>query len=506
MHNSSPPRKRRNDMIPRSPAPSTRAVFLACLLVVAGFLSVTAHADEPAVAPVATGEPEAPTLEGLLARWREKPDSIARGIKLQDAYIRESKQRQMKAIFRDAHKAQPENQALLFLYGRIQGGKRGLTLMRSALAARLGRAPSDSTGLLRATRALMLAEVAAGNGQEAETAAKQITSMRGLPEDWTYLGWIQERLLKSVALARTSYGRAVDIKPDHLRARIALARLHAEAGELEEALQLATATVKQHPTSADAHLRHGLMLAASDKKGDAAKAYGRALACAGEDAGALASIGSAYIDIEQQELAYEALMKALAIDPEHGEALGNAGMLAMDKGELSSAASYLKRAAKVQPRRAHIRYLQGVCEQRRGKAPAAVTHLRKAMSLEPNRVQYVIALALAYMEKKSSLPAAVSMFKRAIKMTPKDPDLHLQLGIAYHKQRKFKLARKAFEAMATLAPKDPRPHYYLAIIYGDKMGKTKEAIASLQSYKALGGKEPTALAWLEKLFAATGQK
>lgn len=492
----------------------TRLRVASCLVLFAlAALSLPALADDPKGdasknAPAPSGDEassEAPkTLEELLARWQEKPGSIGRGLKLQDAYVRDGRQRDAEALFRKKSAELPDDQAVRFLYGRVKGGKYGLKLMREALAADLGRKPGDSSGLLHAWIAMAVVEVEAGNASEAEEAARRIATMRGKAEDWTYLGWIQENLGGSADRARVAYTRAIRSKEDHLPARNALAMLHAEAGTMQEAVALVRGSVAKHPQNAEAHLHLGLVLAMSGDAKGAVDAYGKALSCAGDDADALAAIAAGYMDIEEQDLAYKALQKALALDPNHGSALINAGALAMDMGDVSGGVKFLDRAAKLLPKDAYVAYLQGVGAQRLDKDSRAISHFRKAMELDPDSVEYVTALALANV-RKGSLPSAVTMFKRAIKMAPDDPELYLQLGITYLKQRKHKVARDAFGDMIARAPEDPRPHYYLAIIYGDRMGKSKEALAALEEYARLGGTEPTALSWLADLRAQLGK-
>ncbi len=476
-----------------------------CLALIATLVApAPLLADEPDNSPTPSKTEAPATIEELTAQWQAKPESIARGVRLQDAYIKAGKRRVAEAFFRTHATQLPDSAAVSFLYGRIKGGKYGLKLMREALAKNLGRGAGDNSGLLSAWIAMTVAEADADNAKEAEAAGRRVATLRGRAEDWTYLGWIQERLVGSVDRAKVSYTRAVRVKSDHLRARNALTMIHAEAGETEEALSMARGSVAKHGRVASAQLHLGLVLAMSGDTKGAADAYGKALACAGNDADALAAIADAYIELEEQDLAYKALKKALAANATHGDALASMGALSMDMGDVSGAATHLKLAAKSLPKDPYVAFLQGVCMQRLGKDSTAIKHFRKAMELESDNVEYVTALALAHM-KKGSIASAVTMLKRAVKMDPEDPELRLQLGIAYLKQRKHKAARDAFNDMVDRAPKDPRPFYYLAIIYGDKMGKHQDALNALEEYERLGGKEPTALSWLEDLRAQLGK-
>ncbi|MDF1702085.1 MAG: hypothetical protein P1V36_13085, partial [Planctomycetota bacterium] len=158
------------------------ASLAATLLLLFATTPSLVRAEESAAAVPAAGA--ADTVEALLARWEAKPDSIGRGIRLQDAYVRTGKKQAALALFREKRKASPDDQVLTFLYGRIKGDRAGIKMMRSALAANLGRAEGDTAGLVRAWTALAVAEVSAGNGAEAEQAALRLSALRGLAEDW----------------------------------------------------------------------------------------------------------------------------------------------------------------------------------------------------------------------------------------------------------------------------------------------------------------------------------
>jgi Flp pilus assembly protein TadD len=68
-------------------------------------------------------------------------------------------------------------------------------------------------------------------------------------------------------------------------------------------------------------------------------------------------------------------------------------------------------------------------------------------------------------------------------------------------KKRWAQAADGFRAAARLAPKDPDPQLYLAVILGDHLDQLDQARLHLERYKELGGKEPSALAWLAQLSA-----
>ncbi|MFV1958312.1 MAG: tetratricopeptide repeat protein [Planctomycetota bacterium] len=466
------------------------------------------ESDDPQTATAPSAEPkdDSPdSLEGLRAAWDASPLDIVAGLRLQDAMVAAGQTRAAESLFRAALRKQPDAPAARFLTGRIQGGDAGIRAMRAALGDRLGLAEGDDRGLVAAWVALAVAEVRAGNGKDAERAASRITALRGSAADWTYLGWIQERLLDRPEDAIRSYEAAIRKDADHLPARNALAVLTADAGRVEEALEMARATVAGHANDATALLHLGLVQALSGDTDAARGSYSKALAGAGRNPDTLASIASAFMDIEENKLAGAALERALTIDPDHVQSLTNAGLLALAEGDAKGARAYFKRASKLRPRDARIVFLRAVSEERLGLTASAVTSYRRAMSLDPHRMEYAYALALA-LRKKGAYEAAVKKLQEAIRMCPDDAGLHLQLGITLMKQKKYRAASESFLDAAERDPKNARPHFYLAIIYGDHLDMPEEALRALETYARLGGNEPSAIAWLEELREAQGAK
>ena len=488
----------------------TRCV-LGCVLValVAPVCCFPAWAGEPGGqqangAVQATPEEDAADPHATLREaFEAAPDDLQRGIALQDAMLQAGEAREAKKLFAGYARTQPGSLVADYLLARLQTPSKKLKQMRAALDAGLGK-QVGSKGELAALVEVVALEVAAGLGEQAAETAARIASLRGGAADWTYLGWIQERMLDHPADAAASYEAALARDDKHLGARSALAVLKATAGDKTGALTLAKAGVLSHPDESSAHLHLGLVQALCGNPSAARISYANALSRAGRDVDDLASIASAYMEIEEYELAAEALQRAMQISPNDGRVLTRAGLLALDTGKDKVARSLFQRAAKADPRDARIAFLQAVSEERLGLGSKAVASYRRALQLDPDRVEYLTALALA-LRNQGSMGSAISKFKEAAKADPENGGLQLQLGITYLKQRKYRPALSAFDKAAELDGGNPRPHFYRAIILGDHMGKPKDAKQALETYVQLGGKEPSAVTWLNQLREAYGK-
>jgi tetratricopeptide (TPR) repeat protein len=438
------------------------------------------------------------------AAWDAAPLDLSAGIALQDALRAAGEEREAIALFKKLFRANKTSAVARFLAGRVEADQEGVQEMRAALDGELAK-EAGARGALYAWIELAKVEVALGNGEEAARAAGRVADLRGKAADWIYLAWIQERLLDQPAAAMRSYGQALAVDSKSAHARSALALLKAGAGEKKEALGLAKAGVLANAEDASAHLHLGLVQAMCGDPAAARVSYAAALARAGRDVQSLTLIASAYMDIEEHNLAGAALRRALEISPEDPQVLTSAGLLALAQGEDKEARARFKEAAKASPRDGRIAFLLAVSEERLGLGSKAISSYRRALQLDPDRLEFVTALALALRAEGSYTPA-IRKFKDAMALAPEDGDLPLQLGITYMQQKKYRPAREAFAEAARLTPKSPRPWFYLAIILGDHLSKPKDAYEALRTYAELGGKEPTALKWLQELRALYGEQ
>ncbi len=471
--------------------------FALCFLILACTASpgVPAYADDVS----APTDDDDGGVDALRARWEGAPDDVEAGIAFQDALVALGRSREAATLFRRASNAEPKLQGLAFLYGRALGGRDGLRRMRKALTSGLDAedvAPGQRAAAWRALRGVL---IDAGDFEGAEPAARAAVRLGATAHDWTLLGWTLERLDRA-AEAAEAYASAIQEREDHLWARNALALLRAKSGEHDAALALARKTTELFPDAASARLHLGLVACLAGDPEAGRIAYAEALERAGRDVSTLVAVATAYVDVEDHELAWKALQRALAVEPGNARALVTAGVLSLAQGKLPEAEEFLSRAVKVSRHDARAWHLLGLSAQRQGDVKDAIRAFRKANKLKPDVLEYRVALALAYAEA-GTLDAGITALKRALELAPTRADLYLQLGFLQIKRKKNADALRSMKRMVELAPEDPRPHFYLAIIYGDHLGKKRDAKRELESYVELGGNEPAALRWLEELRA-----
>ncbi len=475
----------------------------ACWLACGATPCPAAFAGDGASAPLvaaATGSPEE-----LEQAYASAPADVVKGLALADAWIASGKREQALKYFKTraaerASAGQPADLVLTFLVGRVEGGEAGCAAMWAGVRGRLGRPEGVHTGLPEAFDALAAVEEGQGRIDRAVTALEQRVALAPALGAWLRLGWLRE-LAGSLATAEQAYRQARGLAPQNSAARNALALVLArQPGKTREARKLVDEGVAKEPASAEAWLYLGLIRSLAGDAPGAVESYNQAFERAQRDPATLTALGAAYGELEQWDLAQKALAAAVALDAERSEAVLQAAAIAVQREQWAEAKKLLAQAGRLTPKSAQVAFLQGVVAQRTQQLDGAMAAYRKAISLEPANAGYALALVAVILER-GNLDAAIQVLTQAAKDCPEDAAIQLRLGFVLMQKKRWAQAADGFRAAARLAPKDPDPQLYLAVILGDHLEQLDQARLHLERYKELGGKEPSALAWLAQLSA-----
>ncbi len=187
--------------------------------------------------------------------------------------------------------------------------------------------------------------------------------------------------------ARGHFERALELAPDHARARLALAGVAYELGDTETALEQATRVQQANPR-------------------DPIAAFVRAQAAA-----RLGDIEQAKAALEQAQRSVTTLPDdALARDPARLQIAGVVHYLARD---YARARDFLARFIKLRPHHHGMRRLLGLLELEAGDAAEAASTLRPLLNVYPNDVDLLSALGDAYLRLGRHVEA-MSVFERAV--------------------------------------------------------------------------------------------
>ncbi len=121
----------------------------------------------------------------------------------------------------------------------------------------------------------------------------------------------------------------------------------------------------------------------------------------------------------------------------------------------------------------------GANVERGGDAVGAEKHLRKAVELNPSNAQALNYLGYILIEKDTDLEEALALIRRALERDPGNGAYLDSLGWAYYKLGDFKSAEKALAEALTALPDEPVIHAHLGDLYA-ATGRTQEAILAWQ--------------------------
>ncbi len=119
--------------------------------------------------------------------------------------------------------------------------------------------------------------------------------------------------------SRAAFERTRELVPGHAAATVGLGHLHAEAGELDEALGLFTSAAESDPTLFSAHFGIGQVHRLREQHARAIQAYERALALEPEDPYTLHELARCHLDLGDAERATDYRDRAARLGVRDGE-------------------------------------------------------------------------------------------------------------------------------------------------------------------------------------------
>lgn len=194
-------------------------------------------------------------------------------------------------------------------------------------------------------------------------------------------------------------------------------KLLIDSGQQQAALESALAAAQSPGATAAEWTRLGTLYSELDRHGEAANAFGRALALGGQGEG------------EEKWVLH--LMR--------GGALEQAGRWPEGKAALEAA----YRLAPEQP--VVLNYLGYAQLERRENVEEATKLIVKASELAPDSAEITDSLGWAYF-LRGELPKAIELLERAVAGAPADPEINEHLGDAYYRAGRRFEARYAWKA------------------------------------------------------------
>jgi tetratricopeptide (TPR) repeat protein len=300
--------------------------------------------------------------------------------------------------------------------------------------------------------------------------------------------WGQGDTLRAISLWEAALDACAtgdsDTKPgsaeSEIRLRLAVAYLDTQRPAEAQALLRQELT---HSDSAVAHLYLAMILAPEDTNEarrhllaihdsgpswitDARKYLVSALDqadAAGSKAEAAKSLGLAFVQVEEWQLANTALQRALRLDPTDAETMAFLGHVEAQLGQ--PAFDHLAAAVAAQPDWPMGHYLLGLYYLQQRAYEFAAEEFRATLRLDPGNAQAQADLAKAY-ASLGEYPAAEEALIKAVESAPRDLNFHLAL-IRFYSDHAYAIDRglAAAQAAGDLAPDNAQVRDTLGWMY-----------------------------------------
>ncbi|XP_030831314.1 Bardet-Biedl syndrome 4 protein isoform X2 [Strongylocentrotus purpuratus] len=222
--------------------------------------------------------------------------------------------------------------------------------------------------------------------------------------------------------------------------------------------------------------------------------YKRAAESFPENPELLTTLGLLYLQVGQNQRAFEQLGNALTYDPSHVKAILAAGSMMQQHGDFDVALTKYRIAAAAVPESTSLWNNIGMCFFGKKKYVAAISCLKRASYLSPFdwKIMYNLGLVHLTMQQYAS---AFHFISAAINLRPKMGQLYMLLAVALTHLDDEENANNAYEQAVALEEKDPSVWLnYAVFLYnkGDRKNAAKHFTTfeqKLQKMKEAGTQE-----------------
>ena len=277
---------------------------------------------------------------------------------------------------------------------------------------------------------------------------------------------------KKFAEAIIEYRSALEQDANLGGARLKLADLYAQQGDVQNAYREYLRAADVLPDNQDAQLKAGAMLLMADRFTDARIRAEGVLRAHPDNAGALMLLGNALAGSHDMEGALRRLNEAIAADPGSGLAYSNLGTLQLAGGDRELAEASFKKAITANPNETSARVALANYYRSQNRDVDAEATLREAARVDPQNVQVNANLVELYI--RIGRPGDAEAPLKAIVAVMNNADTQFALAEYYVRMKRPADARPILEKLS-----QTKEHYALAkasIAAVDyKEGRTTEA-------------------------------
>jgi serine/threonine protein kinase/Tfp pilus assembly protein PilF len=197
----------------------------------------------------------------------------------------------------------------------------------------------------------------------------------------------------------------------------------------EEAIRFAAVAVALRPSSAEAHLALGAVLADMGRTDEAIAEFREAIRLKKDCASPHYSLGSALYDKGRLDEAITEFREAIRIKMDYAEAHGNLGITLRAKGGLDEAIAEYREAIRINKDSPEAHYNLGLALRDKGRSDEAIAEYREAIRIDKDHFGAHNNLGAALADKGRP-DEAIAEYREAIRLRKDYAEAHINLGLA----------------------------------------------------------------------------
>ena len=261
---------------------------------------------------------------------------------------------------------------------------------------------------------------------------------------------------RDIQSAYGSYLKAVELKPEHIEAKVGLARVYLLAGQSDKAERQLAEVLATDPKHLGARTLKAALLA---RQGDVVGATALAQTLIAEQkvppVEASMVLAGVYVSQGKAQEALDVIEAALKADPKNPTLLQVAAQIAGGDDAMSpKAVDFLRRATEQAPKNGELWNAWAAYHLRRNETDRAEDVLRAAVKAQPEDTQRQLSL-LDFLANRRGREVAEKEFLVAIAAKPKDVTLRFGLANLYRASNRGGDARRVLEEVVATGKDSP---------------------------------------------------
>ena len=233
----------------------------------------------------------------------------------------------------------------------------------------------------------------------------------------------------------------------------ALALIHSELGNTEEAISSFRNAITLAPESSKLWNALGQLLSKCEKNEEAIQAYKNATSCSPQDYLSWEGIGYVYIKLGEFQNAISAFEKALAISPNYASAWAGKGDAYLKSEQLEKAESSLRKAVELNTHQLAAWSNLGRCLHKQIRDLDAFAVFQKALEINPQSAELWDELGMLQLERRC-FTESISAFQKAISFNPARNETRIRLAHAFFQIGDYESAASLYEETIPLFEDD----------------------------------------------------